>query len=239
MSRKLKFSYADTDLCRAEGCNKKCSSKNLCRTHYTRFTRHGEKGLEGRRAKGRKCAHPLYKNWARYKRESLLSDEFSSDFWSYVDVVGARPSPNHILSRPDETTRFGHANFEWKLPLRLAYDWSDPTARTEYGRLMRRINPQIESSLRKYKLTLRQYEDILVSQNGVCAICENPETTMKGSPPQLQRLSVDHDHASGKVRGLLCNNCNRVLGHAHDDIGKLEKSIRYLERHAASETGDK
>lgn len=75
---------------------------------------------------------------------------------------------------------------------------------------------QRRSRLKKYGLTLEQYDEMLAKQGGVCAICKKPETR-KGS----EWLSIDHDHkccpqtkgCCGKcVRGLLCHNCNRWLG---------------------------
>jgi hypothetical protein len=74
-----------------------------------------------------------------------------------------------------------------------------------------------------YGLTVDQYNDILLEQNGVCAICAKPEnTSSKGV------LSIDHDHNSGKVRGLLCDTCNRGLGHFYDNISLLYNAIKYL-----------
>lgn len=55
-----------------------------------------------------------------------------------------------------------------------------------------------------YGITEAQYQCLLVGQNGVCALC--------GSPPKTRRLAVDHDHQTGRVRGLLCDPCNRSLG---------------------------
>ena len=57
-----------------------------------------------------------------------------------------------------------------------------------------------------YKLTIRQYDAILVHQQGVCYACHEAE------PVKGRRLSVDHDHSTGEVRGLLCSRCNPLLG---------------------------
>lgn len=66
-----------------------------------------------------------------------------------------------------------------------------------------------------YKLTLEDYDKILAFQGGVCWACHRPE------PVKGRRLSVDHDHATGLVRGLLCSRCNPVLG-------KIERAfVRY------------
>lgn len=72
-----------------------------------------------------------------------------------------------------------------------------------------------------YGITLDKYNEILNSQGGVCAICKGVNKTGKS-------LFVDHDHKTGKVRGLLCHRCNIVLGHARDEINILEKAIDYL-----------
>lgn len=68
-------------------------------------------------------------------------------------------------------------------------------------------NPEAswKSSLAKYGLGIADYVALLDSQGGVCAIC--------GSPPQNNRLAVDHDHVTGDVRGLLCSPCNRHVGY--------------------------
>lgn len=73
---------------------------------------------------------------------------------------------------------------------------------------------------RKLGVTPEQYEQMLEQQSGVCAICEQPEIN--------RELAVDHDHKTNKVRGLLCNNCNQMLGRAKDNIRILTKAIEYL-----------
>lgn len=71
-----------------------------------------------------------------------------------------------------------------------------------------------------YKLT-RSELDQLLAQHEVCAICRTDEWGKKG--PQ-----VDHDHATGRVRGVLCANCNNGLGRFKDDPARLSAAIDYL-----------
>lgn len=80
----------------------------------------------------------------------------------------------------------------------------------------------------EYGMTLVEYELMLKSQDGVCAICEQPETKRHQSG-KIKRLSVDHDHKTSKIRGLLCDICNRGLGQFKDDPELLRKAADYLE----------
>jgi hypothetical protein len=73
---------------------------------------------------------------------------------------------------------------------------------------------------RQYGLTISQYNDLLVTQEYVCAICKRK--------PLKHRLGVDHNHTTGSVRGLLCHSCNLSLGLANDDEKILVYSIEYL-----------
>ena len=77
-----------------------------------------------------------------------------------------------------------------------------------------------------YGLTHEQYQNLLVEQSGVCAICGQAErATCRG---RLRSLAVDHDHRTGEVRGLLCAKCNVMLGNACDDPVVLQNAITYL-----------
>ncbi len=73
----------------------------------------------------------------------------------------------------------------------------------------------------KYGLSLEDYEDLFTAQGGKCAIC-----SYGGSKP----LCVDHDHSTGKVRGLLCGLCNSMLGRFDDRKDILQKAQDYLTR---------
>lgn len=73
-----------------------------------------------------------------------------------------------------------------------------------------------------YDITLEYYNSLLIAQNFCCAICNIPETLLK------KKLSIDHCHKSGKVRGLLCHSCNVALGHFRDNKDFLVNAIEYL-----------
>lgn len=83
---------------------------------------------------------------------------------------------------------------------------------------------------RKYGITLQEYEDMHTKQEGLCAICNRPET-MLGHKGTLVSLAVDHCHKTGKIRALLCRNCNTMLGGSRDNIDILLNAIRYLKEH--------
>lgn len=77
-------------------------------------------------------------------------------------------------------------------------------------------------------ITLEGYEIIFAIQKGLCAICQKPET-QKDNLGRTKNLSVDHCHRTKQVRGLLCNNCNKGLGHLQDSQEILLNAAKYLE----------
>lgn len=82
----------------------------------------------------------------------------------------------------------------------------------------------LRAVMAKYGLD-RSTAEHMISPDSTCQIC--------GDPPQgrNERLDIDHDHRTGAVRGLLCNHCNRVLGHAMDDPARLRAAADYLDRY--------
>ena len=81
----------------------------------------------------------------------------------------------------------------------------------------------------KYGLTLDDYEQMLEEQNGCCAICNTHYTEF------TKLLAVDHCHKTGKIRGLLCINCNTALGKFKDSSFILQTALEYLEVHNDNE----
>lgn len=86
-----------------------------------------------------------------------------------------------------------------------------------------------ESCWRKrYGITAIEYQALFDAQGGVCAICKKHENRIhKGTKANM---CVDHDHATGKVRGLLCAKCNSGLGYFADNIDTLLSAVNYLQR---------
>ncbi len=87
---------------------------------------------------------------------------------------------------------------------------------------------RLHSTLTMYQLsfTRKDFEQLLLQQGGVCAICGEVETATK--PGGVKRLCIDHDHNTKKVRGLLCTRCNSGLGWFRDDPTLLAKALEYL-----------
>lgn len=84
---------------------------------------------------------------------------------------------------------------------------------------------------RRYGMTVTEYAIMLDGQAGVCAICGHHETHAHHISGDSFRLSVDHEHATGKVRGLLCKSCNTGIGDFKDDPVRLRAAAAYLEAH--------
>lgn len=91
---------------------------------------------------------------------------------------------------------------------------------SEKGKIVHRESNR-KWRLSRYGLSVEGYQELLTRQNGKCSICI---TELKKKP------CVDHDHKTGVVRGLLCRNCNTILGQAKDSISILEATIQYLKR---------
>ena len=103
------------------------------------------------------------------------------------------------------------------------------------NRRLRKTNPDRYKNsdlLKTFGITLKAYNRMLDKQDGICAICGQPETAKRNGKTIC--LAVDHDHKTGKVRSLLCQNCNHAIGNFNDDPKLLKSAINYLSTHASS-----
>jgi len=88
--------------------------------------------------------------------------------------------------------------------------------------------------LRCYGITVDQYDALLAKQGGVCALCKDVESQLnhygsnRAEENPLTRLSVDHCHATNRVRGILCRRCNSMIASARDNPETLERAAGYL-----------
>lgn len=78
-----------------------------------------------------------------------------------------------------------------------------------------------------YGITEEDYQRMLVEQGGACAICQATENKYAG---EFRSFAIDHNHDTGDIRGLLCNQCNRGLGMLGDTVESLNRVVAYLER---------
>lgn len=84
---------------------------------------------------------------------------------------------------------------------------------------------------RKFGLSPEGFKQMQDSQGNKCAICRKEESGRR-SKTDVSTLSVDHCHATGKIRGLLCNKCNSMLGMIDDDKSILKAAVEYLEKYS-------
>lgn len=132
----------------------------------------------------------------------------------YQRACNRRSYEKRMAARPPREPKGGHDN--------AAYQ-------KEYRAKNRQLYRDKER-LRNFGLTAEQYAEMLLAQGNKCAICGNEETATRMG--NVKSLAVDHDHKTGKVRGLLCNECNQGLGKFRDSREMLLSAARYLEQHA-------
>ncbi len=86
-----------------------------------------------------------------------------------------------------------------------------------------RVKPDL---VRKYGINAQQYEQMIASQQNCCKICKIDFNKLNKRP------SVDHNHVTGKIRDLLCNRCNTILGLCKENVDILGSAIEYLKSHS-------
>ncbi len=219
--------------CNVYGCRKLSVSKGLCDTHRKRRDRHGHVEQTRPADWGAREKHPAYGVWrwlCRFHNPDL-PEKWRDDFWAFVGDTPEKPKTKCSISRIDEAKPWSAENFYWREP-RVSLDGLADRAlyQREYHRRMRALDPDYgrdRDFKKRYGVDLAWFNDRLEKQDHKCAICEKPESLeIKG---KVVLLAVDHCHDTGKVRGLLCANCNRGLGHLKHDQLLLLRAVEYLE----------
>lgn len=188
--------------CKIEGCDRQSFSKNLCSLHYHR------------------AKHPLYSTWQTMRSRAQGAYPPSWDrFEAFLADVGERPSPQHQLRRPNPSLPWSTTNMAWREPIGMK--WKGKTSEYQWRWHLRN----------RYGITVEQVDAMVKAQGGKCATC----ASMLGAPDtkgKSTRVCVDHDHVTRKVRGLLCDPCNKGIGHFGDNPALLRAAAAYLESHA-------
>ena len=132
---------------------------------------------------------------------------------------------NRDLLRQKDRERYANLTDEQK---KQRLEWSKKSYVKNKNKVL--INHRHRHLEKTYNLTSKQYLEMMIEQQNRCAICENYETRILKSG-DVKPLSVDHNHSTGEVRQLLCNDCNAMLGYARENITTLQNAIFYLQEH--------
>lgn len=201
-------------------CGSPSVAKQLCDKHYRRLAKHGHVHATLRPGDwGERHSHPLYERWKHLGRTKVGRVSEWDNFWRFVSDVGERPSDRHVLRRLDRAKPYGPTNCYWHETIKN----EDKAAR---AREWEKRNPFYRKNTylkRMFGITIGDYDSMMDAQGCVCAICKQPSDGKKA-------LAVDHCHSTEQVRGLLCVNCNRGLGHFNDKPELLEAAIDYLQK---------
>src|SRR5579872_783770 len=97
--------------------------------------------------------------------------------------------------------------------------------------LKRTTNEKRDENYRKnYDFSLEQYNEMFKAQGGRCASCRRKETRLDSRTKMVKNLSVDHDHKTGRIRGLLCSGCNTALGLLEESQARTKALLGYMKR---------
>lgn len=156
---------------------------------------------DGRDTRCSSCNSISSKN---YRNLNLEKTRASTRRWYYANKSHVR----------DVQKRWGKNNPDKIKAAQKRYKESHPNYRT------------FKDIKRNFGIDVSEYFKILNSQNGVCLICNRPERRKLFG--KITRLAIDHNHKTGKVRGLLCSNCNRALGLLEENLVFIDQMKKYI-----------
>lgn len=159
----------------------------------------------------------------------LIGEDYQEHRRKTKAAVALQSYWKHVEKRRAESREERQRNRDKWIAYSRAYRAANPEKHAAYVRKWREKNREsvLATHLRQYGITLDEYNRMLIDQGGCCAICGAREGRSKAGGV---RLHVDHDHATGKARGLLCGTCNRGIGQLGDDPARVRAAVRYLER---------
>jgi hypothetical protein len=223
----------DRPSCSVEGCSKPVHSREYCQAHYRKDKKYGDplsQGVVGRPRTGNghvrlsdaeKAARAAARRQERDARTECVNGHDLTPENVYTDPRGnriCRTCQASWFGRASSATTSVHNRDKTHCRAGHAYAvYGKPKGKNGGGRyctICHRYN-RIKS---KYGVTAVQWDEMVLEQEGRCAICPEP----------LVEPHIDHDHATGETRRLLCSPCNLVLGLMHDSPERLEAAALYL-----------
>jgi hypothetical protein len=194
--------------------------------HYRRWKR---TGTTDKSSWGSHHKNPLYESWrwtCRIKEGRVPEWE---DFQQFLKDVGIKPEGKYYFQRLNPREPFGPSNFYWKEDMGLSIEEKATNATRQKAWRDRNPAGVKNFDLKKhFGITIQDYEKMSKAQDNKCGICNREESF--GRKGVTYRLAVDHCHKTGKIRGLLCNSCNKAIGSLRDDPEIIRKAADYVER---------
>ncbi len=218
--------------CIIEGCKEKRFARGWCRHHWRLFEKQGVFTPTPRPPSwGTIEKHPLLHAWRHIFRRNAkenypICDDWIKDPRLFFAEIGEKPGKDYKLHLKSQSIGYMPGNLEWiETKIKTTKTDEQKFDSAAYQREYRKKNPRNckNSELKRtFGISIHDYDEMFERQNGKCAICGSDKGGMGRS------LAVDHCHATGKVRGLLCQQCNKGLGHFRDSTVLLESAIKYL-----------
>jgi len=198
------------DTCTYENCGRPHKARGYCQTHYTQLKRN------------------ILPVGPIKTRVSVKPDECVED--DCHDPVKAKGLCKMHYQR---TLRHGHTRYmdRKKAPRDCMIGSCDSHV---YARDLCHAHYLKQRKWQSFGVDAGRYQEMLAEQNGVCAICSQPEKHSDSQSGKMKDLAVDHDHKTGVVRALLCSACNTALGLFNDDTALLDAAKAYLQQHLAT-----
>lgn len=191
--------------CGVDSCENSAVVQGMCRKHYMRLKRKGSTSDTRKNAR-RECIESGCGNLAA--AHGLCDRHYRLSRYVPTTHEGRHCA---LCSDPIPKERNSRSKY-------CGMDCKIRATQSERNRRYRLKN--------KYGLTESDFQTMLDGQGGGCAICH---TTSPGG--RAQQFCVDHDHTTGRVRGILCSECNNGIGKLGDDPALLEAAARYLREH--------
>lgn len=162
---------------------------------------------------------------SRKEETKYRTSQYKKDNPEKVSVWGKRYRKGNNSKEALRHKKYNTENREKVSEREKVYRDKSKVKIQQKGMAYYKANPEKhrEKRLKKYGLTIKDYDTMLLLQKGKCAICSGNN---KG-----RNFHVDHDHETGKTRGLLCNSCNIGLGMMKDNPEILKNAIKYIRKH--------
>jgi len=192
---------------------------------YTQYKRDGTPKGDGMRSRCKDCSDSAKTKGARISQECRAGKRaaYLPKDATFAECTGCVK----LLPRTDE---FFYRDTKGNLRRRCR-DCCNADTRARHAVPKNRQHHHDRMRKNNFGLSAQEYQSMSRFQGGVCAICGQPERRLARDRSGPRNLSVDHDHKTGDVRGLLCGGCNGGLGYFCDSVEILEAAIKYLKYH--------